>query len=109
MFVGDRARSHGVYASKFSWKFSYSCIHCLLACGRASETVRGNRRRIRTAREKRKKRKRESERESSGGGDERWGRVIWGGGGEERIRKNNKAGVDKGRPCNNVTPASSPT
>lgn len=49
------------YASKFSWKFSYSCIHCLLACGRASEVVRGNRKQIEAGREREREREREEE------------------------------------------------
>lgn len=32
-----------MYVDKFSWKFSYSCIHCLLACDRERDGLRESR------------------------------------------------------------------
>lgn len=84
----ERGVTGCTYASKFSWKFSYSCIHCLLACGHASEMVRGNRKQIEAAREreKAKEREREKVREEAMNMELRYRE------GEEWIRKNNKAG-----------------
>lgn len=74
-----------MYVDKFSWKFSYSCIHCLLACDRERDGLRESRQIAEGGSERSNK---GSEETMAGGGVANVGVAC----SHRGVRKNNKAG-----------------